>query len=142
MTPECDNLNAFEPKIVAFLCSWCSYAGADRAGSGQIPCPPNVRIVRVMCSGRVDASLVLEAYRKGADGVVILACHLGDCHYRDGNMAALKRHRLLLRMLSVFGISEERCRFDYVSANEGERFADIISRMVHTLRLMKRLSVV
>jgi len=126
--------SVFEPKIVGFLCNWCSYAGADKAGAAQLAYPPNVRIVRVMCSGRVDPQLVLEAYRHGADGVLILACHPGDCHYKEGNYRAIHRHRLLLKLLRQFGVEEERCRFDCVSAGEGEKFVRVVTEMVETLR--------
>jgi F420-non-reducing hydrogenase iron-sulfur subunit len=126
----------FEPTIVGFLCNWCSYAGADKAGAAQLEYPPNVRIVRVMCSGRVDPQLVLEALRRGADGVLILACHPGDCHYKEGNYRAAERHRLLLRVLGQFGIEKARCRFDHVSAGEGEKFAQTVREMVAELRAL------
>jgi len=125
---------SFEPRIVGFLCNWCSYAGADKAGAAQIPCPPNVSIIRVMCSGRVDPEFVLEAYRDGADGVIILACHPGDCHYKEGNYRATQRHELLLQLLSQYGIEPERCRLDYVSASEGERFVQVVTEAVATLK--------
>lgn len=127
---------SFEPKIVGFLCNWCSYAGADKAGASQIEYPPNVRIVRVMCSGRVDPQMVLAAFGKGADGVLILACHPGDCHYKEGNYRATQRHRLLVNLLGQFGIEEARCRFDYVSAGEGEKFAAVVREMVEELRAL------
>ena len=126
--------NAFEPKVVGFLCNWCSYAGADKAGSAQKPYPPHVNIIKVMCSGRVDPQFVLKAFREGADGVLILACHPGDCHYKEGNLRAVQRHRLLLVLIRQFGIAEERCRFDYVSASEGDKFVAIIEDMVETLK--------
>ncbi len=126
----------FEPRIVGFLCNWCSYAGADKAGAAQISCPPNVSIIRVMCSGRVDPEFVLEAYRNGADGVLILACHPGDCHYKEGNYRATQRHELLLRLLSQYGIEHERCRLDYVSASEGEKFVQVVSEIVSTIKSM------
>ncbi len=134
-------MSGFEPKIVGFLCNWCSYAGADKAGAAQLAYPPNVRIVRVMCSGRVDPQLVVEAYRMGADGVLILACHPGDCHYKEGNYRATQRHRLLLRVLREFGIEEARCRFDYVSAGEGEKFARVVSETVDALRALGPLRI-
>ena len=124
----------FEPKIVAFLCNWCSYAGADKAGSSQTPYPPNVRVVRVMCSGRVDPQFVLKAYEEGADGVLILGCHPGDCHYKEQNYRAIQRHRLLLNLLGPLGIEPGRCRLDFVSAAEGDKFARVISEMVDTIR--------
>ena len=126
--------SGFEPRIVGFLCNWCSYAGADKAGASQSPCPPNVSVIKVMCSGRIDPQFVLKAYEKGADGVLILACHPGDCHYKEGNFRAIQRYRMLLRMLKQFGIAEERCRFDYVSAGEGEKFITVISNMVDSVR--------
>ena len=124
----------FEPKIVGFLCNWCSYAGADKAGAAQVSYPPNIRVIRVMCSGRVDAQFVLQAYREGADGVLILACHAGDCHYQEGNYRATQRHRILLQLLAQFGIEEKRCRFDYVSAGEGEKFVRVVSETVEAVR--------
>jgi len=123
----------FEPKIVAFLCNWCSYAGADKAGAAQMSYPPNVRMIRVMCSGRVSPEFVLQAYRGGADGVLILACHAGDCHYKEGNYRATQRYGLLRKLLEQFGIEEGRCRFDYVSAGEGEKFARVVTEMVQTV---------
>jgi len=124
----------FEPRIVGFLCNWCSYAGADKAGASQLECPPNIRMVRVMCSGRVDPQMVLGAFLKGADGVLILACHPGDCHYKQGNYRAAQRHRILSNLLRQFGVEEARCRFDYVSAGEGEKFAAVVREMVEELR--------
>ena len=124
----------FEPKIIGFLCNWCSYAGADKAGTAQTPYPSNVRVVKVMCSGRVEPEFVLQSYQEGADGVLILACHPGDCHYKEGNYRAGQRNRMLLRLLRQFGIAEERCRFDYVSAGEGEKFVRVITEMVETIR--------
>jgi len=126
--------NDFEPKIIGFLCNWCSYAGADKAGTSQKPYPPNVNVIRVMCSGRIDPQFVLKAFASGADGVIILACHQGDCHYKEGNLRALQRFRILLRLLKQMGIEEERCRFNYVSAGESEKFVNIITEMVESVR--------
>lgn len=123
----------FVPKIVAFLCSWCSYAGADKAGSAQLPCPDGIHVIRVMCSGRVDPTLVIEALRQGADGVLILACHPGDCHYKEGNYRAAHRSALLHRYLARFSIEPERLCFDYVSAGEGEKFARVVNQMQETI---------
>ncbi|KAF0221565.1 MAG: hydrogenase iron-sulfur subunit [Geobacteraceae bacterium] len=131
----------FEPKIVGFLCNWCSYAGADKAGTAQTPYPPNVHVVKVMCSGRVDPQFVMEAYENGADGVIILACHPGDCHYKEGNYRAVQRNRILKQLLSQFGIEEERCRLDYVSAGEGEKFVRVITEMVESVKRLGPLSV-
>lgn len=132
--PEPGEGAPFEPRIVGFLCNWCSYAGADKAGAAQVPYPPNLHSVRVMCTGRVDAQFVLEAFRKGADGVIILGCHPGDCHYKEQNYRAVQRHRILLRLLRRHGIGEERCRLDFVSAAEGERFARIVTEMSEELK--------
>ncbi len=126
--------SGFEPRIVGFLCTWCSYAGADKAGTAQTPYPPNVSIVRVMCSGRVDPQFVLAAFAQGADGVLVLACHPGDCHYKEGNYRAVSRQFLLQRLLEQFGIPRERCRFDFVSAGEGEKFVRIVEEMVCTIK--------
>ncbi|MEW6364842.1 MAG: hydrogenase iron-sulfur subunit [Acidobacteriota bacterium] len=126
----------FEPKIIGFLCNWCAYAGADKAGTFQTPYPPNVYVIRVMCTGRIDPQFVMRAYELGADGVIILGCHPGDCHYKEGNYRALQRHRLLVRLLKQFGIAEDRCRFEFVSASEGTRFVSVITSMVETVRAL------
>lgn len=124
---------AYQPRIVGFLCNWCSYAGADKAGTAQIAYPANLQIIRVMCSGRVDPQFVIQAFKQGADGVLILACHPGDCHYKEGNLRALQRHALLIKVLEQLGIKRGRCRFDHVSAVEGEKFVRIIKEMVDEL---------
>lgn len=131
----------FSPKIVAFLCSWCSYAGADKAGSAQLPWPAGVHVIRVMCSGRVDPVFVVEALRQGADGVLILACHPGDCHYKEGNYRTAHRAALLHRYLAQFQIEPARLRFDYVSAGEGEKFARVVNAMQEDIRRMGPLEV-
>ena len=128
-----DALHSFQPKITGFLCNWCAYAGADQAGTSQRSYPPNMQVIRVMCSGRVDPKFVLQAFREGADGVLIMACHPGDCHYKEGNCRALQRQRMLLRVLQTFGIEPERCRLEYVSASEGERFRQIVTDMVESV---------
>ncbi|MDH5461239.1 MAG: hydrogenase iron-sulfur subunit [Candidatus Bathyarchaeota archaeon] len=116
----------FKPKIVGFLCNWCSYAGADLAGVSRIQYPPTLRIVRVMCSGRLDPAFILEAFKNGADGVLVAGCHPGDCHYLSGNYKAQRRFYLLRRVLEQLGVERERLRLDWVSASEGDRFATII----------------
>ena len=126
----------WEPKIVGFLCNWCSYAGADLAGVSRIPWPPNVRIIRVMCTGRVDPTFVLKAFEKGADGVLISGCHPGDCHYVEGNYKALRRTHFLKRLLSDFGIEPERLRLEWISASEGDRWAEVATEMTETIRGM------
>jgi len=125
----------FEPKIIGFLCNWCSYAGADLAGVSRIQYPPNIRIIRVMCSGRVDPIFILEAFKDGADGVLVAGCHLpSDCHYISGNVKAQARIMLLKRVLQEFGIKSERLRLEWVSASEGDRFANIVKNMVEQIK--------
>jgi len=124
----------FEPKIVGFLCNWCSYAGADLAGVSRIQYPPNLRIIRVMCSGRVDPALVLEAFRSGADGVLIAGCHPGDCHYIAGNYKAQRRGILLKKLLEQFGVDPQRLRIEFVSASEGAKFAAVVKKMVEDIK--------
>lgn len=124
----------FEPKIVGFLCNWCSYAGADKAGASQKIYPPNVHVIKVMCSGRVDPQFVMKAFEMGADGVLILACHPGDCHYKEGNYRANQRHRMLIRLLKQQGIEPERCVFDYVSAGQADKFAQVITEITENVR--------
>jgi F420-non-reducing hydrogenase iron-sulfur subunit len=125
---------SFEPKIVGFLCNWCSYAGADLAGTSRIHYPPNVRVIRVMCSARIDPTFVLKALRDGADGVLICGCHPGDCHYTEGNYKAMRRFPLLKRLLASYGVEDARVRLEWVSASEGQRFADIIADMTEKIR--------
>jgi F420-non-reducing hydrogenase iron-sulfur subunit len=125
---------AFEPKIVGFLCNWCSYAGADLAGTSRIKYAPNVRVIRVMCSGRLEPTFVLKAFKEGADGVLVCGCHPGDCHYIEGNYKVARRIPLLKKMLSQFGIEEERLRLEWVSASEGDRFASIVNDMTKKVR--------
>jgi len=126
----------FEPRIVGFLCRWCSYTGADLAGTSRIQYPANVSPIRVMCSGRVDPTFVLKALSDGADGVLIAGCHPGDCHYQEGNYKAMRRYRLLLKMLDQFGIERERVRLEWVSASEGDKFAKVVKEMTETLRTL------
>ncbi|HXX36201.1 MAG TPA: hydrogenase iron-sulfur subunit [Thermodesulfobacteriota bacterium] len=126
----------FEPKIVVFLCNWCSYAGADLAGTSRIQYAPNVRAIRLMCSGRVEPYFILQALRKGADGVLVLGCHPGECHYLEGNYRTVGRMALLKKMLPQFGIEMERVRLDWVSASEGARFASIVNEMTETIRTL------
>lgn len=125
---------SFEPKIVGILCNWCSYTGADLAGTSRMKYLPNVRVVRVMCSGRVDPTFVLKALAEGADGVLIAGCHPGDCHYDNGNIKTLRRMPLLEKMLEQFGIESERVRLEWVSASEGERFKEVVDDMTEKIR--------
>jgi F420-non-reducing hydrogenase iron-sulfur subunit len=127
-------MDNFEPKIVAFCCNWCSYAGADLAGTSRIQYSPNIRVIRVMCSGRVNPLFVLKALSIGADGVLVLGCHPGDCHYIEGNYKTMRRIPLLKKMLKQFGIEEERVRLEWVSASEGARFAEVTNNFTQTVR--------
>lgn len=124
--------------IVAFLCTWCAYGGADRAGVEHRCIPEGIRVVRVPCSGAIEPQLVLTAFASGAAGVMILACHPGDCHYESGNRRALQRNLLLRRLLEQLGIESERMLFDYVSLTEGERFAELASCMTDRLALLDK----
>jgi F420-non-reducing hydrogenase iron-sulfur subunit len=126
--------NGFDPKIVAFCCNWCSYAGADLAGTSRMQYSPNIRIIRVMCSGRVNPLFVLKAVSLGADGVLILGCHPGDCHYIEGNYKTLRRIPLLKKMLKELGIEDERVRLEWVSASEGARFAEVADNFTQAIR--------
>ncbi len=125
---------AFEPRIVAFLCQWCSYAGADAAGTARMKYPPNVDIVRLMCSGRVDPELVTAAFAAGADGVLVCGCHPGDCHYISGNHKTMARMPLLRAVLDDLGIEPERFRHEWVSAAEGEKFARLVTDVTERIR--------
>ena len=126
----------FEPNIIGFLCNWCSYAGADLAGTSRMKYPPNIKSIRVMCSGRVDPVFVLEALRKGADGVLVAGCHPGDCHYQSGNYKANRRMKLLKRFLEDMAIDPKRLRFEYISASEGAKFAQVATEFVDELKKM------
>lgn len=127
---------------MGFLCNWCSYAGADAAGSSRKIYAPNVNVIRVMCSGRVDPQFVVKAFQSGADGVIILGCHPGDCHYKEGNYKALRRFYLLRKMLNQFGIEPERLRLDWVSASESDKFVTTINNMVETIKTLGPLNIV
>jgi len=124
----------FKPKIVGFLCNWCSYAGADLAGVSRIQYPPTLRVVRVMCSGRIDPVFILEAFKSGADGVLVAGCHPGDCHYISGNYKAERRVLLLQKALDELGLEPERLKLEWVSASEGDHFATVIRDMTKELK--------
>lgn len=124
----------YDPVIIGFLCNWCSYRAADLAGTARLHYAPNMRPIRVMCSGRVEPDLVLKALREGADGVLIAGCHPGECHYIEGNLKALRRHTLLTRMLTQFGIEPERVQILWASASEGPKLAEAVDRMTEQLR--------
>lgn len=133
--------NGWEPRIVAFFCNWCTYTAADLAGVSRLRHAPNVRIIRLMCSGRVDPQFVLDAFAKGADGVLIGGCHPGDCHYMEGNTKTLRRFHLIRRVLQEAGIDPRRCRLEWISASEGERVRTVVNEMVATLRPLGPLAL-
>jgi len=124
----------FEPLILSFCCNWCSYAGADLAGVSRLQYPPNIRIIRVMCSSMVHPNLVIDALTKGADGVLICGCHPGDCHYGDGNLKTEKRAEAITLMLEDFALEEERFRLEWVSASEGPRFAQVAREFTEQIK--------
>ena len=126
--------DAYEPLIIGFCCNWCSYAGADSAGVARIQYPANLRIIRVMCSGMVHPNLVMDALTKGADGVLVAGCHIGDCHYIEGNLKAKSRAEAIPLLLEDFGIETERFRLEWVSAAEGPRFAQVVTEFTEQIR--------
>jgi F420-non-reducing hydrogenase iron-sulfur subunit len=126
----------FEPKIVAFFCNWCTYLAADLAGTSRMKYAPNIRVIRLMCSGRVDPQFVLDAFAKGADAVLIGGCHPGDCHYQEGNYKALRRVHLLKRVLKEMGIEEDRFRLEWISASEGEKVRSVVNDMVAKVKAL------
>jgi len=124
----------FEPKVVGFLCNWCTYTGADLAGTSRIQYPPSIRIIRVMCSGAVDPTYILKALFEGADGIFVGGCHPGDCHYLSGNYKARRRMVLMNSILTTLGLEPERLWFRWISASEGQKFADAITEMTESLK--------
>ncbi len=126
----------WEPKVIAFLCNWCSYAGADLAGVSRIQYPPNVRIVRVPCSGRVNPMYIIKSLQSGADGVLVSGCHPGDCHYISGNQYARRRFALLKSLLESVGIEPGRVHFSWVSAAEGEKFSRVVGDVVREVKAL------
>lgn len=127
---------SFEPKIVGFMCNWCAYSGADLAGVSRIQSSPNVRVVRTMCTGRIDPVFVLKAFEAGADGVLIGGCHPGDCHYQEGNFKTLRRYLMLKRVLEQFGVDPRRLRLEWISAAEAEKFARVTLEMTEEVRAL------
>lgn len=130
----------FEPRIVGFLCRWCSYTGADLAGTSRMQYPANLAAIRVMCSGRVDPTFVVKALKDGADGVLIAGCHPGECHYSEGNYKAMRRYPMLLNLLGQFGIDRGRVRLEWISASEGERFAEVVTEFTEQLKALGPLN--
>ncbi len=126
----------FEPKIIAFCCNWCSYAGADLAGSMRLKYPPNVLPIRVMCSGRISPHFILKAFQKGADGVLVTGCHYGDCHYMKGNYITKRRVTILKDLLKFVGIEPKRLRADWIAASEGDKFARVANEFTEEIRAL------
>lgn len=133
-TAEPEAGKVFEPRIIGFLCYWCSYTGADMAGTARMKYAPNVDIVRLMCSGRIDPDLITTAFSRGADGVLVCGCHIGDCHYMEGNHKTMVRMPLLKRVLVEMGLEPERFRHEWVSAAEGAKFQKLVNEMVEDVR--------
>jgi F420-non-reducing hydrogenase iron-sulfur subunit len=131
----------WQPRIVAFFCNWCTYTAADLAGVSRLKYAPNIRVIRLMCSGRVDPQFILDALAKGADGVLIGGCHPGDCHYSEGNYKMLRRFEMLKRILVEFGIEAERVRLEWISAAEGEKVKRVVNEMVEQIRKLGPLGI-
>jgi len=129
-----DERREWEPRIAAFLCNWCSYAGADLAGISRIQYPPNVRVIRVPCSGRINPLFIVKALQSGMDGVLVSGCHPGDCHYISGNLYARRKFALMKSLLEYVGIEPDRVHFSWVSAAEGVRFAELLHTVVEAVR--------
>ena len=126
----------FKPKILVFACNWCSYAGADNAGVNRMQYPPTTRVIRLMCSGRVTSGFILEAFRLGADGVLVTGCHPGDCHYISGNQNAVVTMEKTTQLLALLGIEKERLRLEWISAAEGARFARLMTEFTEQIRAL------
>jgi len=131
----------FEPRIVSFFCNWCTYTASDLAGVSRMQYSPNTRVIRIMCSGRLDPQFVLAAFRQGADGVLVGGCHPGDCHYQEGNYKCLRRVELLKRLLAQMGIEPERLRLEWISASEGDVLRDVTNEMVEAIRKLGPLNL-
>jgi F420-non-reducing hydrogenase iron-sulfur subunit len=125
------------PKIIAFLCNWCSYTGADLAGTSRMKYASNVRVIRVMCSGRVDPTFVIKSFQEGAGGVLICGCHPGDCHYHEGNYKCLRRFHLLKKFIKQMGIRPERLRLEWISASEGLEFSQLVNEFSETIKALE-----
>lgn len=133
-TGDAESQDGWEPKIIGFVCNWCTYAGADLAGSSRLKYPPNLRVVRVPCSGRINPQFILKAFQQGFDGVLVSGCHPGDCHYAKGNYYARRRIMLLQKVLEYMGIEPERFHFDWISAAEGQKFAEVVERFTERVK--------
>jgi len=131
----------FEPRIVAFFCNWCTYTASDLAGTSRMTYAPNTRVIRLMCSGRLDPQFVLAALRQGADGVLIGGCHPGDCHYQEGNYKALRRFKMLRKFLEQMGVEPQRIRLEWIAASEGDKVQRVTNEMVEQLKALGPLKL-
>ena len=132
--PTTENTNAdWSPRIVAFFCNWCTYTASDLAGVSRLRYAPTTRVIRVMCSGRIDPEFVIEAFAQGADGVLIGGCHPGDCHYSEGNYKCLRRYHLLQKVIAQLGIDQRRLRLEWISASEGKKLQQVVNEMTETI---------
>ena len=136
MTKKGEAKRDWEPKIIGFLCNWCSYTGADLAGTSRLQYPPNIRIIKVMCSGRVNPQFVLKAFQEGADGVLMSGCHPGDCHYIEGNYHARRKLTLLSDLMDYVGVDAKRFQVSWVSASEGQKFAEVVRKFTEQVRAL------
>jgi F420-non-reducing hydrogenase iron-sulfur subunit len=136
-----ESSGGWQPTIAAFFCNWCTYTAADLAGVSRLKYSPNVRVIRLMCSGRVDPQFILDAFAKGADGVLVGGCHPGDCHYAEGNYKALRRFEMLKRLTAGMGIEPERLRLEWISASEGDKVRTVINDMVEQVRRLGPLKL-
>jgi F420-non-reducing hydrogenase iron-sulfur subunit len=127
---------SYRPTIVAFLCNWCAYTGADLAGTSRLRYAPNIRIIRVMCSGRIEPTFIFKAFQQGADGVLVCGCHPGDCHYHEGNYKCLRRFKLIQKYVDQMGIEKDRLQLEWISASEGQQFAELVNNMTRTLLVL------
>ena len=141
MSDNAKTKGKFEPRIIAFFCNWCTYTAADLAGTSRMTYAPNVRIVKLMCSGRLDPQFILAAFREGADGVLIGGCHPGDCHYQEGNYKVLRRYKLLKILLGKMGIDDKRVRLEWISASEGDKVQKVMNEMVDDVRKLGPLEL-
>ncbi|MDO9537691.1 MAG: hydrogenase iron-sulfur subunit [Thermoplasmata archaeon] len=136
MTQENTAKGEWEPKIIGFLCNWCSYTGADLAGTSRLQYPANIRIIKVMCSGRVNPQFILKAFQEGADGILVSGCHPGDCHYIEGNYHARRKLTLLMDLLDYMGVDSKRFEMSWVSASEGQKFAEVVTTFTNQIKEM------
>lgn len=134
MQTEKKTVNQFEPKVIAFVCNWCTYTGADLAGTSRIKYQPNVKLIKLPCTGRIDPVFIIKAFEKGADGVLVSGCHPGDCHYNAGNFHARRRWIMFRKMLETMGIDSNRLHFSWVSASEGKKFTEVVNDLINKVR--------